>query len=103
MKIATKSIAWSDPNAGQGVADFLIYYAQGQTAFSYDLPHVAVPAVPGQAEYVYQLPGEIPLTEGEWTLWIAAADADGNISDPASVTRFFDFTPPLAPSNLRVL
>jgi hypothetical protein len=24
-------------------------------------------------------------------------------SDPASVTRFFDFTPPLAPSNLRVL
>lgn len=103
MKIATKSIAWSDPNAGQGVADFLIYYAQGQPAFSYDLPHVAVPAVPGQSEYVYTLPGEIPLTEAEWTLWIAAADADGNISDPVSVTRFFDFTPPPAPLNVRVL
>lgn len=103
MKIAEKSIAWTDPNAGQGVADFRLYYAQGAPAFSYELPHVAVPAVSGQAEYVYALPGAIPLTEGEWTLWIAAADADGNISDPVSVTRFFDFTPPLAPTDFRVL
>lgn len=102
MKIAEKSIAWTDPNAGQGVAAFYLYYAQG-APFAYELPHAVVPAVPGQAEYVYALPGEIPLTEGEWTLWIAAADADGNISDPASVTRFFDFTPPLAPTDLRVL
>lgn len=104
MYIATKSIAWTDPNAGQGVANFNIYYAQGAgTAFNYDLPKAIVPAVQGQAEYVYELPGSIPLTESEWTLWIAAADAEGNISDPVSVTRFFDFTPPLAPVDLRVL
>ena len=103
MKIAEKSIAWTDPNAGQGVAVFRLYYAQGAPEFSYELPHVAVPAVAGQAEYIYTLPGAIPLIEGEWTLWIAAADADGNISDPVSVTRFFDFTPPLAPTDLRVL
>lgn len=103
MKIAEKSIAWTDPNAGQGVAGFRLYYAPGSPAFDYELPHVVVPAVAGQAEYVYALPGGIPLTEGEWTLWIAAADAEGNLSDPVSVTRFFDFTPPLAPTDLRVL
>ena len=103
MKIATKSIAWTDPNQGEGVTDFRLYYAQGNPAFSYELPYVPVPAVPGQAEYVYTLPGAVPLTEGEWTLWVAAADAEGNISDPASVTRFFDFTPPLPVQNLRVL
>ena len=104
MKIAAKSIAWTDPNAGIGVASFYLYYTAGSgTTFSYDDPKVAIPAVVGQSEYVYNLPGVIPLTEGEWTLRIAAADAEGNISDPASLTRFFDFTAPLAPSNLRVL
>lgn len=103
MKIATKSIAWRDPNEGQGVANFLLYYAQGNPPFSYDLPSLSIPSVPGQSEYVYTLPGAIPLTEAEWTLWIAAADSEGNISDPVSVTRFFDFTPPLAPVDLRVL
>jgi hypothetical protein len=104
MKLAQKSIAWTDPNAGQGVANFLIYYASGgSTPFSYDLPSVAVPAVSGQAEYVYPLPGAMPLAEGEWTLWIAPADAEGNIADPASVTRFFDFTPPQPVTNVRVL
>ena len=44
MKIAVKSIAWTDPNAGQGVANFLIYYAQGSDVqFAYELPSVAVP------------------------------------------------------------
>lgn len=102
MKVATKSLGWTDPQAGAGVQNYLIFYAQGNPPFSYELPSVAVPAVPGQAEYVYQLPGAIPLTEGEWTLWVAAADAEGNISDPASVTRPFDFTPPRAPENVRV-
>lgn len=103
MKLAVKNISWTDPNAGQGVANFFIYYAQGSPTFSYELPSVSIPAVAGQAEYVYQLPGEIPLTEGEWTLWIAPADAEGNIADPVSVTRFFDFTPPQPVANLRVL
>jgi hypothetical protein len=99
-----KSIAWTDPNAGQGVAEFYLYYAPGEAPpFDYDMPHVVIPAVPDKSDYVYALPGQIPLTEGTWTLWVAAADADGNISDPASVTRFFDFTPPLAPVDLRVL
>lgn len=103
MKLAQKSIAWTDPNEGAGVANFLIYYATGNPVFSYDLPHVAVPAIPGQSEYVFALPGGIPLTEGEWTLFIAPADAEGNIADPVSVTRFFDFTPPQPVTNLRVL
>lgn len=103
MKIASKSIAWSDPNEGVGVANFLIYYAQGNPVFSYDLPNIAVPAIQGQTDYVYNLPGAISLTEGEWTIWIAAADAEGNIADPASVTRFFDFTPPQPVTNLRIL
>lgn len=103
MKIATKSIAWTDPQAGAGVQGFLLYYAQGNPVFAYDLPHVVIPAVPEQTEYAYQLPGAVPLTEGEWTLWIAAADAEGNISDPASVTRPFDFTPPLPVQNVRVV
>jgi len=103
MKIATKSIAWTDQNEGQGVANFLIFYAQGNPTFSYELPSIPIPAVQGQVEYVYTLPGAIPLTEGEWTIWIAAADAEGNISDPVSVTRFFDFTPPQPVTNLRIL
>lgn len=102
MKVAQKSIGWTDPNAGSGVQNFLIFYAQGNPSFSYDLPSVAIPAVPGQTDYVYALPGAIPLTEGEWTLWIAPADAEGNIADPVSVTRPFDFTPPQQVTNLRV-
>ena len=104
MKIATKSIAWTDPNAGVGVSAFQLFYAQGSDpVFSYDNQKIVIPAVEGQTEYLYVLPGGIPLTEGQWTIWIAAADAEGNISDPASVTRFFDFTPPLPVTNLRVL
>jgi hypothetical protein len=103
MKIASKSIGWTDQNAGEGVANFLLFYSQGNPVFSYELPSIPIPAVQGQTEYVYTLPGAIPLTEGEWTLWIAAADAEGNISDPVSVTRFFDFTPPQPITNLRIL
>ena len=103
MKIATKSIAWTDPQAGADVANIHIYYAQGNPTFSYELPKVVVPAVLGQQEYSYLLPGAIPLTEGEWTLFICFADAEGNISDPASLTRFFDFTAPRAPENLKVI
>ena len=104
MKIATKSFGWTDPNAGAGVSNFYVYWAAGHTTpFAYELPKTAVPVVEGQTEYVFQLPGPIPLTEGEWTLWVAAADAEGNISDPGMLTRFFDFTAPVAPVNLRVL
>jgi hypothetical protein len=103
MKLAQKSIAWTDPQAGEGVANFLVYYAQGSAPFSYDLPSVAVPAVPGQSEYVFNLPGGLAIVEGEGTLWVAPSDAEGNIADPASVTRFFDFTPPQMVTNLRVL
>jgi hypothetical protein len=105
MKIATKSIAWTDDqNLGEGVSAFYIFYSNGGDAqFSYDLPYVAVPAVKGQADYVFTLPGGIPLSEGTWTLWIAPGDAEGNIGDPVSVTRFFDFTPPRPVSNLRIL
>lgn len=102
MKIAAKSIAWTDPNAGQGVANFFLYYSQ-ESEFSYELPSVSIPAVPGQSEYTYMVSGNLPLTEGNWTLWIAPADAEGNIADPVSVTRFFDFTPPNPVTNMRVL
>jgi hypothetical protein len=103
MKLAQRSIAWSDPtNMGKGVSAYYIYATQGGS-FSYDLPYVAVPAVEGQSEYVFILPGGLPITEGEWTLYIAPGDAEGNIADPVSVTRFFDFTPPAPVTNLRIL
>ena len=45
----------------------------------------------------------IPITEGQWAIAVAFADAEGNISDFAVMMRFFDFTAPLAPTNLRIL
>lgn len=106
MKIAVKSFAFTDPNAGMGVAVFFMYYRSyvaGAAPFVYDDPHIPIPAVEGQSEYVVQLPGGIPLTEGQWELGLCGADAEGNISDIIVISRFFDFTAPLAPTNLRIL
>ena len=104
MKLASKSIAWTDPQAGEGVANFIVYYAAGDTvAFSYDLPSVSVPAAKGQTEYTFALPGGLTILEGPGTIWVAPADAEGNIGDPSSLTRIFDFTPPQPVTNLRIV
>lgn len=104
MKIAQKSIGWTDPQAGEGVANFLIYYAAGEgVQFNYDLPNVPVPASPGQTEYTFMLPGGLSILEGPGTIWVAPSDAEGNIADPASLTRIFDFTPPQPVMNLRII
>ena len=107
MRIATKVIAFEDPQMGMGVSSFFLYYklisGEAPPSFAYDDPHLTIPAVQGQKDYQVQIPGQLPLTEGQYALGFAAADAEGNISDIAVLVRFFDFTAPLAPVNIRVL
>lgn len=105
MKIATKSLAWfsDDPTA----TSFWIFYkpvlGADPPSFTYDDPHIVVPAVSGQTDYSIQIPGQLPLTEGQYALGICAFDAEGNGSDIVVLVRFFDFTAPAAPTNFRVV
>jgi len=105
MKIATKVIAWEQTDLT--AKNFWFFYKAIQPnetpVFGYEDPHIVIPAVEGQTEYQLQIPGQLALTEGTYALGVAAADAEGNLSDITTLVRFFDFTAPAAPQNLRVL
>lgn len=88
---------------GVGVSEFRIRYIRGEGEFSYGLPVFRIPFVAGQTAYTFSVPDDLPLTEGNYILWLTAADAEGNESDPVQLSRFFDFTAPSAPVNFRVL
>ena len=105
MKIATKVVAWELTD--ETTANFGLYYKAvtdgAQPSFNYEDPCIMIPAVKGQTQYQVQIPGQLPLTEGQYALGLCAFDAEGNGSDFAVLVRFFDFTAPAVPTNFRVL
>lgn len=101
-QIKPKVFSWNDALiSAEGVVGFNVYYKLGSTV-DYAAPKVSVPVVAGQSAYSLNIPAQLPLTEGTYTLGVSALDAAGNESDIAVLTSPFDFTAPSAPTSLRV-
>jgi hypothetical protein len=100
MKIVSKTFAF-DLVSTDGVKGFNVYY--DTEPLTYYSPKKSYDVVPGQLTYQIKLPDEIPITEGQYNLGASTFDEAGNESDIASISYFFDLTPPQTPQNLRVL
>lgn len=99
MKIVSKTFQF-DLVSTEGVKGFNVYY--DTAPLTYDSPKKSYDVVAGQLTYSIKLPDEIPITEGQYNLGASTFDEAGNESDIASISYFFDLTPPQTPQNLRV-
>jgi hypothetical protein len=99
MKIVSKTFAF-DLVSTDGVKGFNVYY--DVNPLTYDSPKKSYDVVAGKLTYEIKLPDEIPITEGQYNLGASTFDEAGNESDIASISYFFDLTPPQKPQNLRV-
>lgn len=98
-KARGKKLSWV-ASTDTDVVNYKVYCAFGNTV-SYEDASATVPA--SQTEYV--LPGVFNMqAAGDYTLAVSAVDSVGNESDlSTSVTSFFDFSVPTAPTSLRIL
>jgi hypothetical protein len=94
-----KKLSWV-ASTDTDVVSYNVYCAFGSSV-TYDSAVASVPAT--QTEYV--LPGAFNMqVEGDYSLAVSAVDSSGNESDlSVSVTSFFGFLVPSAPTNLRIL
>jgi hypothetical protein len=104
MLIQKKTFSFSITGLGAPVASWVFYKkADNPTVpFTYMDPHIVVPVETGKLTYNLIIPDQIPLEEGMYQLGVASFDAEGNGSDIVTLTRFFDFTAPDAPFDLKV-
>lgn len=76
------------------------------TGFFYENPYSEVPNVIGDDGRISVDVGALNVTpevEGTYDVYVTALDENGNESDPAVLDDArFDFTPPLAPTDLRL-
>jgi len=92
----------------EDVASFNVYYAPGDNVeLNYENEFINVPADMAVSVYSITLPDAIPALENQkaaYTFAITAVDVNGNESDMSPrVTRFFTFTPPAAPTVVRIV
>jgi hypothetical protein len=94
-----KKLTWA-ASTDTDVVSYNVYCAFGSTV-SYEDTAITVPST--QTEIV--LPSTFNMqAAGDYTLAVSAVDSAGNESDlSVSVTSFFDFSVPKAPTNLRIL
>jgi len=94
-----KKLTWT-ASTDTDVVSYVVYCSYGASV-GYDSASVVVPAT--STEYV--LPGAFNMqVEGDYSLAVSAVDSSGNESDlSVSVTSFFGFLVPSAPTNLRIL
>lgn len=104
-KIVKRFIEW-EYEVTEDVESFNLYYKPaGEGEIDYDTPKINKPAEVGVTVYSVTLPDEIPsITRGEYAFAVSALDVNGNESDLSpTVTRFFVFVPPAAPSIIRIV
>lgn len=104
MLIQKKTFSFSITGLGAPIAAWVFYKKSTDPPipFMYDDPHIVIPIEAGKLSYSLVIPDQIPLEEGMYQLGVATFDAEGNGSDIVTLTRFFDFTAPDAPFDLKV-
>lgn len=80
-----------------------IYYKKDDgEILNYDDTYKEFPTE-GNINMIFDLPNDIPITDGVWVLGATSLDESGNESDMAQITPVpFDFIPPNIPTNLLV-
>lgn len=97
-----------DKSSSTDVASYNIRIVPANSVFEYTLPpaNIAQPAaVSGSNTITVDLASlsNKPTVDGSYDVYITAADATGNESDPLKLTATFDFTPPAAPTNASIV
>jgi len=106
-RIIKRKVEW-DYAVTEDVASFNVYYAPGEGVdLDYEDAFINVPADVEVSTYSITLPDAIPALENAkaaYTFAITAVDVNGNESDMSpSVSRFFTFVPPAAPTVVRIV
>ena len=100
-----------DKSASADVVSYNIRIVAANTVFDYTLPASnikadSLPTTAGSATVAIDIAtlNNKPTQDGTYDVYITAADAIGNESDPLAIKgATFDFTPPTAPTNASIV
>lgn len=98
MLIAEKKLQFT-PSSSPDVVGHRIFVAN--TPLDYNSPHEDIPVPTAE----YNFPGGFVISEGQYNVGLCSYDAANNQSDIVEVPGgyFFDFSAPLAPTNLSIV
>lgn len=89
------------PSDSSDVAEHRTRIVPDGTAFDYDIPYDVTPSTPNDNTQVavnVATLSRAPTNDGVYDIYVTAADAVGNESDPLEIPDAdFDFNPPSAP------
>ena len=97
--IVTKTIKWT-VSTSPDVAKHRVFVVKDTDTINYNSPYEDV----DMPETSLELPSNFDMSvEGNYKIGLCAIDDTGNMSDIVEITDFFDFNPPLAPTNVEII